>query len=104
MKIPSTQSEYQQVYKDSIEDPEKFWSDVAEDLTWKKKWSKTLEWDFHKPEAKWFVGGKLNITENCIDRHLPSRANDIAIIWESNDTKSLHEKLHTKNFTMRYVK
>ncbi len=93
MKVPTTQSEYQQAYKNSVEDPEKFWSDVAEDFTWKKKWSKTLAWDFHKPEVKWFVGGKLNITENCIDRHLPSKANDIAIIWESNDTKEPSRKI-----------
>ena len=93
MKIPSTELEYQQAYKNSIEDPENFWSDVAEDFTWKKKWNKTLEWDFHKPEVKWFVGGILNITENCIDRHLPSRANDVAIIWESNDPKEPSRKI-----------
>ncbi|MDL5049319.1 acetate--CoA ligase [Oscillatoria amoena NRMC-F 0135] len=52
---------------------------------WRKKWDKVLEWDFHKPEVKWFPGGKLNITENCLDRHLPERANQTAIIWEPND-------------------
>jgi acetyl-CoA synthetase len=52
---------------------------------WRKKWDTVLEWDFHKPVVKWFIGGKLNITENCLDRHLPKRANQIALIWEPND-------------------
>jgi len=93
MKIPNSQSEYLEAYKDSVTEPEKFWSEVAEDFKWKKKWTKTLEWDFHKPEVKWFINGKLNITENCIDRHLPSRANDIAILWESNDPKEPSKKI-----------
>jgi len=96
MKIPGTESEYLQVYQNSIEDPEKFWSAVAEDFTWRKKWTKTLEWDFHKPEVKWFIGGKLNITENCIDRHLASKANDVAILWESNDPKEPSRKITYK--------
>src|SRR5258706_262470 len=93
MKIPNSQSEYLEVYQSSVSDPEKFWSEMAEDFTWRKKWSKTLEWDFHKPEVKWFVGGKLNITENCIDRHLPARANQTAIVWESNDPKEPSRKI-----------
>ncbi|HTH54908.1 MAG TPA: acetate--CoA ligase [Cyclobacteriaceae bacterium] len=93
MKIPSTQSEYADAYKASVDDPEKFWSDIATDFKWRKKWTKTLEWDFHKPEVKWFVGGKLNITENCIDRHLPQRANQTAILWESNDPKEPSRKI-----------
>ncbi len=87
MKTPGSQSEYLQIYQESISDPEKFWAGVAENFTWRKKWTKTLEWDFHKPEVKWFIGGKLNITENCIDRHLPAKANDTAIILQSMDTK-----------------
>jgi len=79
--------DYQKQYKKSIEQPEEFWAEVADDFVWKKKWDKVLEWDFYKPEVKWFIGGKLNITENCIDRHLPSRANQTAIIWEPNDPK-----------------
>ena len=78
---------YQQSYHESVSNPESFWASVAEDFRWKKKWDKVLEWDFHKPEVKWFIGAKLNITENCIDRHLPERANQVAIIWESNDPK-----------------
>jgi acetyl-CoA synthetase len=99
MQIPNSQSEYLEAYQNSVSDPEKFWSEVAEDFTWKKKWNKTLTWDFHKPEVKWFVGGKLNITENCIDRHLPAKANELAIIWESNDPtepsrKITYQELH----------
>ena len=74
--------DYQEVYKDSTANPEAFWAGVAEDFQWRKKWDKVLEWDFNKPEVKWFIGGKLNITENCLDRHLPKRANQVAIIWE----------------------
>jgi acetyl-CoA synthetase len=85
MKKISSQSEYQQVYQESVQQPEKFWANVAEDFVWQKKWDTVLAWDFNKPEVKWFVGAKLNITENCIDRHLPHKANQTAIIWESND-------------------
>lgn len=93
MRIPSTPQEYIEAYKTSVADPEKFWSDIASDFTWRKRWSKTLEWDFHKPEVKWFIGGKLNITENCIDRHLPKRADQTAILWESNDPKEPSRKI-----------
>jgi acetyl-CoA synthetase len=79
--------DYQEQYNKSIQSPEEFWAEVASDFVWKKKWDKVLEWDFHKPEVKWFIGGKLNITENCIDRHLTSRANQTAIIWEPSDPK-----------------
>lgn len=85
MNIVKSFEEYQQQYQQSIENPEAFWADVAGDFLWRKKWDKVLEWDFHKPEVKWFLGGKLNITENCLDRHLPERANQAAIIWEPND-------------------
>jgi len=78
---------YQETYRKSVEDPEGFWATIAEDFVWKKKWDKVLEWDFSKPEVKWFNGGKLNITENCLDRHLPERANQTAIIWEPNSPK-----------------
>lgn len=99
MKKITSQSDYQNLYKESIEQPEKFWAEVAEDFVWRKKWNTVLEWDFHKPEVKWFVGGKLNITANCIDRHLVDKANQTAIIWEPNDPqkKSQHityQQLH----------
>jgi acetyl-CoA synthetase len=79
--------EFQKIYQKSINDPEKFWSDIAEQFVWRTKWDKVLEWDFQKPEVKWFIGGKLNITENCIDRHLSERAQQTALIWEPNDPK-----------------
>lgn len=63
-------SEYKKAYKESVEHPEKFWESIAENFIWKKKWDKTLEYDFSKPYFKWFLGGKLNITENILDRHL----------------------------------
>lgn len=87
MKPITDIASYQQAYQESTANPEAFWGSIAEDFVWKKKWNKVLEWDFHKPEVKWFIGGTLNITENCIDRHLPERANQAAIIWEPNDPK-----------------
>jgi len=77
--------EYQKVYKESVENPEAFWASVAEHFVWKKKWDKVLDWNFTEPKNEWFKGGKLNITENCLDRHLAERGNVPAIIWESND-------------------
>jgi acetyl-CoA synthetase len=84
MKKISSFEEYQSEYKRSVEDPEGFWSGIADEFTWKKKWDKVLNWDFKNYDVKWFLNGKLNITENCIDRHLPAKANDTAFIWESN--------------------
>jgi acetyl-CoA synthetase len=78
-------ADYNEQYKRSVESPEAFWADIANEFQWRKKWDKVLEWDFNKPEIKWFLGGKLNITENCIDRHLPARANQTALIWEPNN-------------------
>ncbi len=80
-----TFAEYKKAYQRSTENPEAFWDEIANTFTWKKKWDKTLEWDFTKPEVKWFQGGKLNITENCLDRHLEEQGNKTAIIWEPND-------------------
>lgn len=85
MEIIQSPEAYSSTYKKSVEDPEGFWADVASDFQWRKKWDKVLEWDFQKAEVKWFLGGQLNITENCLDRHLPHKANQTAIIWESND-------------------
>lgn len=76
--------EYITVYHKSIEQPEQFWAEIAETFTWRKRWDKVLEWDFKKPEVKWFINGKLNITENLLDRHLEQRGNQTAIIWEAN--------------------
>jgi acetyl-CoA synthetase len=77
--------EYKTQYQKSIEQPEEFWSDVASHFVWKRKWTKTLEWNFKDPDVKWFIGGKLNITENCLDRHLEKIGNKKAIIWEPNN-------------------
>lgn len=77
--------QYISEYKRSVEDPEGFWAEQAETFTWKKKWDKVLDWNFEKPDVKWFTGGTLNITENCLDRHLSTRGDQPAIIWEAND-------------------
>ncbi len=77
--------EYQQAYQLSIDHPEVFWANIAEHFTWKKKWDRVLDWNFSEPQIEWFGGAKLNITENCLDRHLENNGDDIAIIWESND-------------------
>ncbi|MCS6968401.1 MAG: acetate--CoA ligase [Cytophagales bacterium] len=77
--------DYLQQYRASIENPEQFWAEVAESFHWRKKWDKVLEWDFNDYRVQWFIGGKLNICENALDRHLPTRANQTAIIWEAND-------------------
>ena len=88
--------QYQQEYKHSVENPEKFWEEQAEQFVWKKKWDKVLEWNFDEPNVKWFIGGKLNITENCLDRHLEKRGNQTAIIWEPNDPKTKSKKITYK--------
>jgi len=77
--------QYHEAYKKSIEDPEGFWSSVADHFQWKKKWDKVLEWNFKEPKVEWFKGAKLNITENCIDRHLSALGDKPAIIWEPNN-------------------
>ncbi len=85
--------EYYKVYRKSIREPELFWEEIAEEhFNWYKKWDKVLSWNFKKPEVKWFDGAKLNITENCIDRHLRTRGNKTAIIFEPNnpDEEVLH--------------
>lgn len=95
--------EYYQVYRKSVRNPESFWEEIAEEhFVWRKRWNKVLEWDFSKPEITWFQGAQLNITENCIDRHLPTRGTKTAILFEPNDPKEeaqhityrqLHEKV-----------
>jgi len=78
--------EYYQVYRKSIREPESFWEEIAEEhFLWRKKWDTVLEWDFATPEVKWFEGAQLNITENCIDRHLATRGDKTAILFEPND-------------------
>ena len=79
LKIDSLKK-YQEVYQRSINNPSFFWSEIAEEFLWKKKWNKTLEYDWSVPETKWFLDGKLNITENCLDRHLELKGDQTAII------------------------
>jgi len=77
--------EYQSEYKKSVEQPEEFWAEKAGTFLWRKKWDTILDWDFEEPKVKWFDGAQLNITENCLDRHLESLGDKTAILWESND-------------------
>ena len=77
--------QYHSDYKKSVGDPEGFWGAVAENFLWRKKWDKVLNWNFKEPKIEWFAGGKLNITENCIDRHLATMGDLPAIIWEPNN-------------------
>jgi len=83
----NSMEEYRDAYKRSVDNPEGFWEDIAEQFQWQQKWDKVLEWDFEKPDVKWFINGKMNITENCLDRHLRTRGNKLALIWEPNDPK-----------------
>ena len=94
-------AEYQEVYQRSVADPESFWAEQADTFTWKKKWDKVLEWDFRGPDVKWFVNGKLNITENCLDRHLETRGDQVALLWEPNNPddpvkKYTYKELHAE--------
>lgn len=87
-----TFEEYNEIYKNSIEKPEEFWADIASHFLWHKKWDRVLDWNFTEPKVKWFEGAKLNITENCLDRHLATQSEKTAIIWEPNNPneKSRH--------------
>ena len=78
-------SEFKATSAQAKENPDTFWSEIASEFEWKAPWKQTLDYDFSKPEIKWFVGGKLNITENCIDRHLATQPNKTAILFEPND-------------------
>lgn len=96
-----SQDEYYQQYRRSIEEPDAFWADIAENFLWKKKWDKVLDWNFEVPDIKWFVNGKMNITENCLDRHLEKNGDGIALVWEPNNPeesvrKFTYKELHFK--------
>ncbi len=103
-------SGYTRAYDRSVENPELFWAEIAESFLWHKKWDDVLKWDFKGPDIKWFLNGKLNITENALDRHLDIRGDQVAILWEPNDPneqyleityKELHEKVCQFANTMR---
>jgi len=94
--------QYEEDYKKSVDNPEQFWGEVAQNFQWRKPWFKVLSWNFNEPNIKWFEGAKLNITENCLDRHLEKNADKPAIIWEPNNPeeesvtltyKMLHERV-----------
>lgn len=96
-----TFEEYKKAYQQSIDDPEKFWAGVADHFSWKKKWDKVLNWSFKEPKIEWFAGAKLNITENCLDRHLATLGDKPAIIWEPNNPEErtrvvTYERLHKR--------
>ena len=91
-----TIEDYNQAYKKSVDQPEEFWGDIADNFYWRKKWDKVLDWNFTSPDIKWFAGAKLNITENCLDRHLEDKGNQPAIIWEPNDPEEHHRVLTYK--------
>jgi acetyl-CoA synthetase len=80
-----SEAAYHEAYQQSVKNPEGFWASIAEHFVWRKKWDKVLNWNFREPKVEWFSGGKLNITENCIDRHLENLGDKPAIIWEPND-------------------
>jgi acetyl-CoA synthetase len=89
-------SDYEKAYAASINEPIKFWEEVAAAFSWQEPWHKTLEWEFATPKVKWFQGGRLNITENCLDRHLKTQGDDIALLWEPNDPKEQEVRLTYK--------
>jgi len=92
---------YHEAYQKSIQDPDAFWGEVAEHFTWHKKWDKVSDWNFKDPSIKWFIGGQLNITENCLDRHLATIGDKPAIIWEPNDPEEKHRTLTYKQLHLK---
>jgi acetyl-CoA synthetase len=96
MQITSLE-QYHNEYKQSVENPELFWDNIANEFTWKQKWTKTLEWNFDSPDIKWFINGKFNITENAIDRHLATKAHQTAFIWEPNAVDGTHRIITYQN-------
>ncbi len=92
---------YHEAYKQSIENPAAFWSEIAENFTWSKKWDTALDWNFKDPKIEWFKGGKLNITENCLDRHLEKHGDTPAIIWEPNDPEEHHRIITYKQLHLK---
>ena len=94
-------SEFKQAKVQAEENPVGFWSEVAREFHWKSPWKQTLDYDFSIPEVKWFIGGKLNITENCLDRHLATQPNKTAILFEPNDPTGEVQRLTYKELLTR---
>ena len=84
MELINDITQFEEIYHKSCQQPELFWEEIASGFTWKKRWDKVLSWNFTEPNVQWFLGGKMNITENCLDRHLPEKADQIAFYWEPN--------------------
>lgn len=84
LQIRSLQ-EYKEAYARSVADPEQFWREQADTFLWRKPYDQVLDYNFDEPNIKWFVNGKLNITENCLDRHIAERGDQVAILWEANE-------------------
>ena len=93
--------QYHEAYKKSIDTPELFWNEIAETFSWQKKWDNTLDWNFSDPKVTWFKGGKLNITENCLDRHLAKNGDTPAMIWEPNDPDEHHRIITYKQLHLK---
>jgi acetyl-CoA synthetase len=96
-----TKDQYQEMYQRSVDDPDGFWAEQAEQfLTWSKPWDSVQDWDYHKANIRWFEGAKLNVSYNCLDRHLESRGDQVAIIWEGDnpdeDRKITYKELHAE--------
>ncbi len=95
--------EYKSAYQKSVSDPEGFWADVAAHFHWRKSWDSILEWNFTEPKINWFNGARLNITENCLDRHLSNLGNKPAIIWEANDPEEHYRVLTYRDLHLKVV-
>lgn len=81
----STEAQYRAAYAQSVENPEDFWAQIAEQFVWRRKWDRVLKWNFKDPQVEWFAGGTLNITDNCLDRHLDALGDQPALVFEPND-------------------
>ena len=101
MKKINSIEQYQATYKQSVSHPEAFWAELAHSFVWKKKWDTVLKWDFDTPSVKWFEGGKLNITENCLDRHLEALGEKTAILWEPNNPEEDAKHISYKELHQR---
>ena len=99
--VPKTLEDYNRLYSESVIHPETFWEKIAETFLWKKKWNNVLSFDFNKPEFKWFEGASLNITENCLDRHLAYIPEQTAILFEPNDPNQKSEKISYRELHRR---
>lgn len=98
-----TKEQYDAAWKKSVDDPQGYWDSVASSFMWRKKWDSVLEWNFKDPDVQWFKGAKLNITENCLDRHLGTLGNKPALIWEPNDPEEHHRVITYRDLHHKVV-